>query len=202
MWIGISIVVLGLFFMLFFQKNIKGILDRTQKVKYGSGEIQTENPSQEPVDSTVSSTEEHTREFDSPVLREQVDLINNELTSMQASEKERFLVRYLSIVKLELAFERIYSIIWGSQIYILEHLNDRRFIGASKEDIKTSFYDPAVTRWPTFFRNYSYEAYLAFLKSSNLVREEGPLLFVTDFGVDFLQYLTRTGKSSARFKLG
>jgi len=198
--IAIAITILGIFFMVFFRKNIRTFLDRADKFKYRGVEIETENPSQEPVDTTVSSTEELMREFDSPILLEQENLINRELTSIQGLEREKFLVRYLSITKLELAFERIYSLIWGSQICILEHLNDRRTIGASKENIKTIFYDDAVIKWPGFFTNYSYEMYLDFLKSSNLIIERGETLFITEFGVDFLQYLTRIGKSGARFK--
>ena len=200
--IAIAITILGIFFMVFFRKNIRAFIDRAIKVKYPGGELETRNPSQEPVDTTVSSTEDRMREFDSPVLREQVNSINSELTSTQGPERERFLVRYLAIIKLDLAFERIYSIIWGSQIYILEYLNSRRLIGALKEGIKTSYYDDAATRWPASLTGYSYDMYLGFLKESNLIIERNETLFITEFGVDFLQYLTRTGKSDARFKYG
>ena len=205
MWLALAIIIICIFFMVLFRKNIGALLDRTRKVKYGSGEIQTENPSQEPVNTTVSPTEDRMREFDSPVLREQENSINAALTrggTTQGPEKERFLVRALAITRLALAFEQIHFIIWGSQIYILEYLNDRRLIGASKENIKTSFYDIAVTRWPNFFTNYSYDMYLGFLKASNLIREENEVLFITPFGMEFLQYLTNTGKSSAHFKPG
>ncbi|MBA7704865.1 hypothetical protein ES703_113687 [subsurface metagenome] len=201
MWYAISIAFICVFFMVFFRKNIRAFIDRAYEFKYPGGEIKSKNPSQEPVDTTVSSTEDRMREFDSPVLQEQERLINEALTRV-GPEKERFLVHGLAITKLSLAFEQIYSTIWGSQIYILEHLNDRRLIGALKEDIKTSFYDEAAIRWPNSFTNYSYDVYLNFLKSSNLIIEQNESLFITDFGVDFLQYLTRTGKSGSRFKPG
>ncbi len=200
MWIAISIAAICIFFMVFFHKNIRALLDRTRKVTYHGGELETLNPSQELPDTTVSSTEERMREFDSPVLRDQENLINGELTGVRtAPEKEKFLVRALALTKLALAFEQIHSIIWGSQIYILEYLNDRRTLGASKQDIKTSFYDVAIARWP--FIN-PYETYLGFMKASNLIREENESLFITNFGVEFLRYLTSTGKSNARFKPG
>jgi hypothetical protein len=197
--IAFAIITVCLAFMLIFKKYIGAFIDRTRKVKYGSGEVEAQSPSQEPVDTTVSSTEERTRQFDSPVLQEQENSTNRELTSVPAPERERFLVRYLSIVKLELAFERIYSVIWGSQISILEHLNDRRTIGRSKEEIKTDFYDEALKKWP--FIN-PYDGYLGFMKASNLIAEKNGILLITNFGVDFLQYLTRIGKSGARSKPG
>lgn len=201
MWIAISIAAICIVFMVLFQKNIRAFIDRAYKFKYPGGELVTKNPSQELVDTTVSSTEDRMREFDSPILREQENLINESLTRV-GPEKERFLVRDLAITKLSLAFERIYSVIWGSQIYILEYLNDRRLIGALKEDIKTSFYDDAVRRWPDRFVGYSFDMYLGFLKESNLIIEKNESLFITNFGVEFLRYLTSTGKSGARFKPG
>jgi len=201
MWLAISIITICVFFMVFFHKNIRAFIDRTRTVKYRDSEVVTENPSQEPVDTTVSPTEEYTREFDSPVLQEQKRLINEALTRV-GPEKERFLVRELAITQLSLAFERTYSTIWGGQICILEELNDRRTLGSSKEEIKTSFYDVAVTKWPNYFTNYSYDEYLDFLKASNLMREENETLFINALGIEFLQYLTQTGKSGARFKPG
>lgn len=200
--IAIAITILGIFFMVFFRKNIRAFIDRAIKVKYPGGELETRNPSQEPVDTTVSSTEDRMREFDSPVLLEQENLINRELTSIQGLERERFLVRALATTNLAFAFEQIHSTIWGSQICLLEHLNNRRIIGASKEDIRISYYEDAATRWPAFFTNFSYDMYLGFLKESNLIIERGETLLITEFGVDFLQYLTRTGKSGTRFKYG
>ena len=57
MWIGISIIAVCIFFMVFFQKNIRALLDRIKGFKYGRAELQTESPSQKPVDTTASSAE-------------------------------------------------------------------------------------------------------------------------------------------------
>jgi len=70
-----------------------------------------------------------------------------------------------------------------------------------KGDIKTSYYDDTVKKWPNFFVGYSYDAYINFLKNSNLVLEKNGYLLITILGVEFLQYLTRIG-SSARLRYG
>ena len=203
MWTGISIIVVSVFFMVFFQKNIRTLIDRIKEVSR-SGIRTSEPPSQEPVDMTASSTEKLMKELDSPVLREQEDLINNTLNKLgvkQGTEKEKLLIRYLAATHLALVFEQIYSTIWGSQIYILEHLNEQRQ-GVTKGDFKTLYYDDAVKKWPNIFVGYSYDAYIDFLKNSNLILEKNGYLLITIRGVEFLQYLTRTGRSGARFRSG
>ncbi len=202
-WIGLSIIVVSVFFMVFFRKNIRTLIDRIKEVSR-NGIRTSETPLQESVDTTVSSTEELMKALDSPVLREQEDLINKTLRDLdvkQGQEKEKLLIRYLAASHLALIFKQIDFAIWGSQIYILEHLNEQRQ-GVSKEDIKTPYYDDAVKKWPNFFANYSYDAYIDFLKNSNLVLEENGYLLITILGVEFLQYLIRTGSSRARFRYG
>ena len=202
MWIGISIIAVCIFFMVFFQKNIRALLDRIKGFKYGSAELQTESPSQKPVDTTASSAEKLMKALDSPALQEAEGFINKALEDAdvkEGPEREKLLIRYLAATTLALAFERINSAIWGSQIYILEHLNANRS-GALKDDVKTLYYDTAAAKWPPSFTNYSYDAYLGFMKNSNLVLEREGCLLITQFGVEFLQYLVRVGKSGARFR--
>ena len=142
--------------------------------------------------------------LDSPALQEGEGFINKTLKDAdvkEGPEREKLLIRYLAATTLALAFERIDSAIWGSQIYILEHLNANRS-GVLKDAIKTLYYDNAVTKWPPSFTNYSYDAYLGFLKNSNLVLEQDGCLLITQLGVEFLQYLARVGKSGARFRPG
>ena len=204
MWIGISIIAVCIFFMVFFHKNIRALMDRIKGIKYGSTELQTESPSQEPVDTTASSTEKLMKALNNPIIQEAEDFINETLTKAdvkEGPEREKLLIRYLAASHLALALERINSAIWGSQIYILEHLNVSR-LGVSKEEIKTTYYDDAVKKWPPTFANYSYDAYLGFLKNSNLILEGNGNLLITKLGVEFLQYLARIGKSGARFRPG
>jgi len=204
MWIGISIITVSIFFLVFFHKNIRAFIDRTKEVRYGRAGVQAESSSQEPVDTSAHSTEKLMKALDSPVLREQEDWINQTLKGAgikEGPDKEKVLIHYLAATHLALIFERIDSAIWGSQIYVLEHLNEKRQ-GVLKEDIKTFYYDEAVKKWPHFFEGYSCDAYLDFLKNSNLVLEKNGYLLITILGVEFLQYLARTGKSGARFRFG
>jgi len=206
MWVlGISaaIVILGIFFMVFFQKNLRALIDRIKRLKYGRTEIQAETQPQNTPDTKPDITEQLMRQLDSPVLREREDLINEQLKKVgvqDGPDKEKVLIRYLATANLALIFERTDRLIWGSQLYILEYLNDRRPLGVLKEDIKTAYYDEAAKRWPIMFENYPYEDYLNFLKNSGLVIEKDGNLVITVFGVQFLQYLTAMGRSQARLR--
>jgi hypothetical protein len=202
--IALAIIIVCLAFMLIFRKEIQSLLNRTKTVKYGGGEIQTENPSQEPINATASSTDAIMKKFDNPLLREQEEIINENLKKdgILQADKEKVLIRYLALTHFELSFLRIESAIWGSQIYILEELNDRRTSGSSKESIKINHYDDAVKKWPERFVGYTFDMYLDFLKSSNLVLERDGNLYITNLGVEFLQYLAKIGRSGARFRPG
>lgn len=202
--IGISIIIICIFFMVFFHKNIRTLIDRTKEVRYGRAGIQTDNLQQNPPDAKPDIAEELMKAVDSPVLRKEEDFINEFLKKAGVkggTEKEKLLTRYLASTHLAFVFEQIFSMIWGSQIYILEDLNGRR-TGVLKEEIKTLYYDEAVKRWSNFFVNYSYDAYLGFLKDRNLVVEKDGRLFIADYGVEFLGYLAKTGRSGARFRFG
>jgi hypothetical protein len=183
MWPAIAIGFVCVFFMVFFQKNIRAFIDRAKGVKYGSAEVKTENPSQEPVDTTPSSAEKLMKTLESPVIQEGENLIKEGLDKAgvgESQERENLLIRFLAVTNLALNFERIDSAIWGSQIYIFEHLNTNR-VGIAKGDIKTLYYDEAVKRWPAFFEAHSYDAYLRFLKNSNLVLEQDGHLLIPEY---------------------
>jgi len=57
------------------------------------------------------------------------------------------------------------------------------------------FYTLAVTQYEDLYANYSFEQWLAFLKDSLLIREDGGRLRITVRGREFLAYLTRVGRS-------
>jgi hypothetical protein len=133
--------------------------------------------------------------FDSKTLRDREDAIRKDLESrgvVDVAEKEKALVRSLALTQLALSFQLIYSLIYGSQIAILKSLNTAR-LGVSRDKVK-EIYDFAASRHPDTYKNYAYERYLAFLADSGLIAEEGGLVFVTPLGVEFLQFLARTGK--------
>ncbi len=110
------------------------------------------------------------------------------------------LIRHLASSQIFFSFELVDNVIWGSQIYILENLNGNRQ-GVFKKELK-KFYDDAEKNWPTTFSIYPYDAYIGFLKTLNVITEKNERLFITDYGIEFLVYLARTGRSNARLRYG
>jgi len=203
MWIAIPLTVIPIvvFFLVFFRKNIATLIDRTKAVKFPGTEVQASVPTQKPIETKPDQTDELMKALESPVLRREEEAIRKDLESRGVIDKEKVLIRYLAVAYLSILFERINALIWGSQIYILEHLNTIR-TGAHKDEIKRLFYDDAKTRYPLYYATYSYEKYFGFLKSSHLIIDEDVVIKITDVGVEFLRYLAATGQSSARFRPG
>jgi hypothetical protein len=205
MWIAIAIpatvIPIIIFFFVFFRKNIAALIDRTKMVKFPGTEIQATAPTQKPVETKPDETEKLMNALESPALKATEDEIRKDLENRGTVDKEKVLIRYLAVASLSILFERINALIWGSQIYILEHLNTIR-TGVNKDEIKRLFYDDAITRYPLYYVGYSYEAYLRFLKASQLIIEENEILKITNLGVEFLRYLAETGRSTARFRPG
>jgi hypothetical protein len=199
----VAIVIICYIFMRIFRPSIEALLGRVREIG-PSGLKATPNQVQGSADVKKMPIDELMKEFENPLLKEREVAIHNDLDKRGISndaDKLRFLTRYLAVTQLSLTFEIVYQLIWGSQIYILEHLNTIR-MGDSSVNIKENFYDDAVKRYPAYFTNYSYENYIGFLKNSGFVTEQNGNLLITTAGVEFLQYLARTGRSAARFRPG
>lgn len=104
---------------------------------------------------------------------------------------------YAKLIVLLKNFERIYSIIFGSQIRILQRLNHS--ITENVDDLKF-YYENAVKIYPESYKNYNYLDYLQFLIINRLVNfdQENNTLTITAFGQDFLRYITESNLSLER----
>ena len=168
-----AIVIVSYIFMRRFRPSIEALLGRIREIG-PSGLKAAPNQKQGSPDVKKMPVNELMREFDNPILREREAAIQKDLEKRDISsdsDKVRVLTRYLAATQLSLMFEAIYQLIWGSQIYILEHLNTIR-PGDSTNKVKEIFYDDAVKRYPVIFADYSYENYLGFLKNAGFVVEE------------------------------
>jgi hypothetical protein len=203
MWIAIVLFGIAVLFMLIFRSNIAALIDRVKSFKVGDKEVQVGAPAQSPPDVKPDATEELMKAIDNPVVLREEDAIRRDLETrhIPTQDREKVLIRIVALTNLRMFFEGIYSLIWGSQIYVLEHLNGLHN-GAPKSEVKKLFYDDAAAKYPLHFTAYPFEGYIGFLKNSKLVIEDGEILCITDLGVEFLAYLARTGRSLARFRPG
>jgi hypothetical protein len=107
--------------------------------------------------------------------------------NMPPDEKSALLVRLLAQAQLEAAFERIFNLIFGSQILALRRLNERNHVTI---DEAKEYFEVVTAPFSDFYKNYGFEGWLGFLIGNGLVARDGNLIQITDLGRDFLLYLT------------
>jgi hypothetical protein len=195
-------VVLGIFVSLIFRAQIAQFINRIKNV--GAKGITTELPPPESQQEQRESNAEAVQHLldvvgTSVVIAEQEQRILSELEEKGLdanSDSARVLIKHLAGTQLLLAFERAYSSIFGSQIFLLKKLNevtgpgrDLGFVTAHVENIKALF--PELADW-------TFEQYLSFLYTHLLVIREGDRFHITHFGVEFLTWMMRNGRSESK----
>ena len=91
--------------------------------------------------------------------------------------------------------ERIYRLIFGSQIDALQYLNSDS--PADREVIQI-YFDAAATAHPDVHEGRTYEVWLGFLISWKLVQVVEDEISISLLGRFFLQYVTQQGLSLQR----
>ncbi len=106
-----------------------------------------------------------------------------------------FLVNELAITRLVGFFDRIYSLIFGSQIRGLIHLNQ---FGSATIAEARELYEQSKAADPEFYGDYSFESWLGFLKDNDLIAADDSKLRLTPLGQDFVRYLNLPGRVLAK----
>lgn len=135
------------------------------------------------------------RSFDSVTLRLEENAITEGLEQQNLADPEAIevLIRHLAATQIKLIFNEIDYYIWESQVELLKHLNSSP--GCSIEELRT-FYHLAVSRStnPTeFISKQTFEQYLQFLTSYELITELEGSYHISHIGRDFLVFLTAKG---------
>ena len=135
------------------------------------------------------------REFDSVTFRLEENAIMEDLEQQSLTEPEMIevLTRHLAGTQIELIFNEIHYYIWGSQVELLQHLNSS--LGCPAEELKV-FYHLAASRSPNpteFISSRTFEQYLQFLTSYNLITELEGFYHISQTGRDFLVFLAAKG---------
>jgi hypothetical protein len=144
---------------------------------------ETPNKNLERIKSTLSP--ETLEFFKSAVLNESnVDSFNT------AEEREGILFSYSQLIYMILQFNKIYVLIYGSQIRILQRLN------SSDDETLDSlivYFELAKSNHPEFYKDYPYDAYLNFLLSYQLIVIVEDKVSITPIGKDFIKYIIESG---------
>jgi hypothetical protein len=134
------------------------------------------------------------------IVREQEDRIRAELVQLNFSDNSKdavdLLIQHLALSQLYHAAERLYRLIFGSQIAVLKSMNLR---GPLDRNQLRSFYDTAAAIYPLVYDKYPFEAYINFLKTNNLiVTTDDTRYSITHLGKDFLQWMVVESVSDAK----
>jgi hypothetical protein len=123
------------------------------------------------------------------------DSLRAELETLEVPQRIPVLLTALAQTRLESAFNLAYANIFGSQIRALRLLNDRGGkidrASAEKEFAELKANTPAIQDW-------SLDLYLQFLRHYLFIDEVSGEFILTDFGREFLAYLSRRGLSDDR----
>ncbi|MCK4738695.1 MAG: hypothetical protein KAT46_01985 [Deltaproteobacteria bacterium] len=190
----ISLIIVAVFFLFLFRKPISRLLEKTQKISKEG--IEVAQVSQEKSLKKEPSFEKLMKTFDYATLPEREKLIESDLDKLNPNEKIKVLIRHLATTQISLRLSDIERAIWGSQEGILNFLNSKA-TGVDVETVK-SFYDVVAEESPEVFADYSFEKYLGFLLTAELIVEKNNQYVITSFGNDFLLYLVATGKTGHR----
>lgn len=202
----IVICFLGTLAMLLFKSEIKGLLNRAEKISptgIETGKVVnqiSESTEKTDVLSNLTSEEKKSdvdtaiQELDTPLVHEMEAEIEKSLSewNIKPENKEKVILRLFAGLVIAHNYEQIYKIIFGSQLNLLELLNTNH--GAMSPDIAISIYDSAKQAHPEIYKEYPFPNWLNYLLSQNLIISEndGKILLTTK-GKDFLLFLVKAG---------
>jgi hypothetical protein len=96
------------------------------------------------------------------------------------------LVHVAAALSVQLGHERAYRLIFGSQLSALAQMSGAA--GSAKDAVR-AIYDQAVANFPEFYKGYPYDAWIGFLKNSQLVSESVEYYTLSPYGRGFLKYI-------------
>jgi hypothetical protein len=166
---------------------VSSLLRREFKVEALGGSVSIGVEQQTLVETTALS--ETSSSLD-PSPREAVNLmearLRTELKAIDPSKKEATLLRSLAEVRLGRGQEAVYNRVFGSQIAFLKKLNE---VHSLTVDQARDFYKLFADKLPGVYGSYNFDAWLAFMTTSELIVRSENNLQINWLGQDFLTYI-------------
>jgi len=122
--------------------------------------------------------------------------IHKDLQHFDATSRVDLLVRHLAQTRLERVFERVYGGIFGSQIALLAALSTKSETSPLSE--ATKWFEETKAKNPYAYAETSFERWVGFLTSFDLVRVEQAMISITETGRDFLVFLNANQLATAK----
>ena len=201
MWnaIGFALAVIGSVTVvcLIFKKQFIDLFPRLKNLGFVSFSQKDDKPDRD----LRAGAEALLHQLDNELIREQETLLSTNLKQHcgLGVEAVPVLLRYVSAMAIAYRFLDDYIRIYGSQVNLLEHLNDadRAANGNPAESLRT-FYSIAAIQYPEMYKNDTFDRWLGFLKDRLFVREDNGQIRLTLYGREFLTHLAKTGWSKNR----
>jgi hypothetical protein len=140
------------------------------------------------------------RMFDYESLKWYEEAVRKDLLSQKIESDARkieYLIGHLALAILAKDFECLNSVLYGNQVRLLEHLNSNTE-GDTADNLK-AFYSSASARYPSAYKNYSYDQYLDFLEKSQLITKKDKRYLISNLGRDYLSFLVKLRRKKPRF---
>lgn len=141
----------------------------------------------------AADVDEFYRNYDNGLLVEFEDDVRAQSAAYaQGATRENFLIRLLAVTRIRSIFDFVWLAIYRSQIKALEALNTR----PHQVDELKAFYDEAVAQNPSAYERYSFNSWLAFMRSQVLINEQGDMVRISIRGREFLKNMVHLGRSA------
>lgn len=203
-WPLITIII-----FLALKNPISNFINNIKKLTYGDTGIETNSVKQKDDEDYLTELLGDTKDasnldkvlakFSDNALNSIDEIIENE-TQISTVEglpnKYERIYKYAKLLILIKNAEKIYSLILGSQIRMLQRLNYSQI--ETKAELKL-YYDNAVKNNPEGYKNYPYDSYLNFLVLNGLIKIENEDVHITDAGRDFLRYIVEANLTVEKF---
>lgn len=181
-----------LIFVFSFKTNIAKFIDEISELNIFGNMAKRDQPTltQNPPHEDVPEVIKESAELKTEEIKKE---IKTKTTAEDQDNQKKILILQVAELQTALLFERIYNIIFGSQIKLLESLIINGSAGILYEDI-AAYYQGVKAKWPNL-NSYPLENYLGYLMNSGLI-----ILFsegiqkkykVTPLGIDFIEYINK-----------
>jgi hypothetical protein len=201
--LAVVIIVLGTLWG--FRKSVSKVIEGI-KLRKAPGLEFDQTPQQQIEESkndsklvtTIIAQKDETNKNDI-VLWPKIVALRNELDnySKDPTAREKLLIQSVATWQANHEYARLARFIFGSQLEILLYLNSHPN-GENWENLRTGFYDKAAQNFPETFKSYTFEAYMAFLGISQLVKRDDQRVTITPRAKAFLHYLVASGDTMPR----
>ena len=193
------VFVFSIIFIFVFREPVSYIIRRITKIDT-KGVVVGSTP--EAQNEVVENTTEVVQQLldvigNSIVINEQEELIQSQLAAKGLpydSDTEKILIKHLAGTQILLEFERIHSLIFGSQIYLLKKLNEVSGQGRSAEFI-SGYVQKTMEINSKELGDWTEKKYLKYLYNQLLIRTDNKVTQITNMGVEYLTWMVRNGVS-------